>query len=818
MSEAVTQAPVRERPPYLAAAAAAAAILLLYILTIAPTTQFWDTSEYIAAAKVLGIPHPPGNPLFVLVAHVWGLIPIVGHYALRINLLSAISSALASGLLFLVAERFLRDIVPAPRWARIGAAFAGVLVGAASFTVWNQSVVNEKVYTLSLLSIALVLWLAVHWGDEPPGERRDHWLILIVYLVALSATNHLMGLLAVPAVLVYVEAAEADGDNLWERLLGAAGLFAAAGVGGLLFISWTKDHERTTQLLASLVILGGALWPVFKLHTSALTRIAFAAGTAGVAGWMTTNAWDGLEVLPLLGALALLTALFTLAYLTDNLRLVLVSIGVVAVGVSLWAFLRVRAVHFPAINEGEPVTRQAFVDVLAREQYQKGPLFPRQAELLWQYANYLQYFVWQYAHDWGARVRAFAALAFGALGLLGAARQWQRDRRAAIAMTALMVTVSVLLVFYLDFKYGFSIRPSENLLREVRERDYFFIASFQLWGVWVALGFGAALVSVSQALRRWLDDKRSWYAAAPVLLLALFPVWGNHLTASRAGEWMPRDFAWDLLQSVEPYGILITAGDNDTFPLWYMQEVEGVRRDVLVVNLSLANTDWHVRQVKRREVFPFDTTNAISLYRDSIWEAPTEPALSISYEEIDALPPYYQVTERSAFVVGNLRAVIEPRFLERSDIVTLQIIQDNLGKRPVYFSRTAGGIPDGLGFTPYLLGQGMARKLVPDSIQPGEGVVPLRALGWVELESTEELMFEEFHPESAARMRPRGWTDPPSEGILSLYAIMYAGFAEYIAAMAQDSTAAPIDPRTLARATDAARLSDLMFRQTSMFR
>jgi hypothetical protein len=812
-----TAGPTRERPPYLAAALVFGAILALYVVTIAPTTQFWDTAEYIAAAKVLGIPHPPGNPLFVLLAHVWGLIPLVAHYALRINLLAAVTSALASGLLFLVAERFLREIIPEPRWARIGAAFAGILVGATSFTVWNQSVVNEKVYTLSLLSIAVVLWLAVHWGDEPAGERRDHWLILIVYLVALSATNHLMGLLAIPAVLVYVEAAEAH-DNLWERLLAAAGLFTAAVIGGLLFLRWRADQEQTASLLLAVVILAGVLWPTFRFHTSPLTRIGLAAAAAGVAGWILATSWGNWQPLPLLGAAVLLLALGSFALRTGNLRLVLVALGVVAVGVSVWAVLPIRAAHYPAINEGEPITRQALMDVLNREQYQKGPLIPRQAELLWQYANYVQYFVWQFAHDWSARFRGLAAVLFGGLGLLGALRQWQRDKRGAIAMTALMVTVTVLLVFYLDFKYGFSIRPGENLTREVRERDYFFIASFQLWGIWVALGLGTALATVAGWLGTRLDQRLCWYASAPVLLTALLPFWGNHLTASRGGEWLPRDFAWDILQSVEPYGILITAGDNDTFPLWYMQEVEGVRQDVLVANLSLMNTDWHVRQLKRRAIVPFDTANAPPLFRHGDWQQPTESPLSMTYQQIDALPSFHQVTQRSVFTVGNLRAVIEPRYLERAHIVTLQLIQDNLGKRPFYFSRTAGNIPDGLGFTPYLLGQGLVRRLLADSVQPAEGIGLMRGLGWVDLGRTETLLFDLYHPESAAQERPRGWIDRPSEGILSLYAVVYAGFADYVSQAIRDTVAAPLEMQTLMRAREASTLADRMFRQTSFFR
>src|SRR5437899_3501918 len=193
--------PTVEQPPYLVAAAVSLGALIIYILTLAPTTQFWDTSEYIAAAYTLGIPHPPGNPLFVLLAHVFGLLPLAAGYAARINLFAAVTSAVSAGCWFLVAERWLRSFVPA-LWPRRLAALAGALVSATAFTVWNQSVVNEKVYTLSLLSIALILWLIVRWDDQPPGEAHDHHLLLIIYLLALTATNHMMGVLVGPVVLV----------------------------------------------------------------------------------------------------------------------------------------------------------------------------------------------------------------------------------------------------------------------------------------------------------------------------------------------------------------------------------------------------------------------------------------------------------------------------------------------------------------------------------------------------------------------------------------------------------------------------------------
>ena len=739
------------RPPYLAAAGAFAVILALYVATIAPTTQFWDTSEYIAAAKVLGIPHPPGNPLFVLIASVWGMLPLAAHYALRINLLAATTTAAAAGFLFLVAERMLASATALPRWLRLLTAGAGTLVGAASFTVWNQATVNEKTYTISLLSITLVMWLAVRWADavgradrrfdgstdgraggsagresfepsirrtaeppirqtaDPPIRRSadppatDRYLVLIAYLLMLTTGNHLMGLLGAPLVAVYLLWTEPRALARWQ-------LWAAIGV-------------------------------------------------------------------------ALLVA------------------------ASVWVYLPIRAPHFPPINEGEPTTWAALKAVLLREQYQKPPLTVRQADFLSQMGNYFQYFSWQYARDWSAAARAFFAVIFAGLGLAGAWRQLRRDRRAGIAMLALMVTITVVLVYYLNFKYGFSYRPADNLEREVRERDYFFVASFLLWGIWIAIGLGTLL----ETLAAWLsprggnqptaDAARGWRVAAPALAISLIPVAGNRISASRVGETVPRDFAIDLLQSVEPYAILITTGDNDTFPLWYAQEVEGVRRDVIIANQSLMRTDWHLRQINRRPTFPFDSSNAALPYRGTSWPPPANRPFSLTDPQLDALPEVYPLSRPAEFRVDSVVLQLQPRTLLRDDLATFQLIRDNLGKRPIYFSRTTGGYPDDIGFTPYLVTQGLARKLEPRPVRTSPGLVFDRRLGWVDLERTRELLFEVYHSQSASRRRPLGWIDRPSEGMLVVYGLVYAVYAD-LARVPQGEW--PASPELAARADSLA--------------
>jgi len=381
------------------------------------------------------------------------------------------------------------------------------------------------------------------------------------------------------------------------------------------------------------------------------------------------------------------------------------------------------------------------------------------------------------------------AVVFLFVGGAGAMRHWRADKRTALAMTVLMFTFTFMLIFYLNFKYGYSLHPEQPLAaHEVRQRDYFFMVSFALWGIWVAMGLAAGIEWVSELFReRQPNEARRWLYGTPLLALALIPLAGNRLTASRKGETLARDFAYDLLQSVEPYGVLVTAGDNDTFPLWYAQEVEGIRQDVTIVNLSLANTDWYVRQLQRRPVAPFDSAHAPAIYRGRQWPMPTDRLMTLSDAQLAALEQYYVLEDKRTARLGTgadtVRVTIDPQmlgrpYLERADVIVLQVIRDQLGKRPIYFSRTVGLYADQFGFTSHLEGHGFARVLRQKALVPSDSIKGVQSLGYVNVPRTTRLLFDVYHADAAARPRPRGWVDKPSEGILSLYGLTYYTMAQ----------------------------------------
>jgi hypothetical protein len=435
------------------------------------------------------------------------------------------------------------------------------------------------------------------------------------------------------------------------------------------------------------------------------------------------------------------------------------------------------------------------------------------------------YFRWQWLRDpfdSHPALQKMLATLFLLLGGLGGYVHWKRDRRSFSYFGPLMVMVTLALIYYMNFKYGSSQSPDlgDTVPREVRDRDYFYLWSFSAWSVWAALGLvwvwetiavllGSEKTKLgSQTLE--LPRRRSWLLASPVLAIALVPLLGNWKSASRAGQTDTADFAYDMLNSVEPYGILITAGDNDTFPLWYAQEVEGIRRDVIVACLSLLNTDWYTRQLLRRPIYEYDSLHGPALYRGKQWKKPTRPPLNLTMQQADAVPSVIELTSPQTFRKEgtDIAITIQPRpfgefaGLERADLFVLYMIRDAYPERPFYFGRTTGGYAEEMGFAPYTVTTGLARKLVPRIPTAGNSIVSLPGGEWFDLQTTRALWETAFKgPASLARREL--WVDRPSAGIPYLYLRTGLELSQALALAGQTAEAARIRAQVerIARAT-----------------
>jgi pentatricopeptide repeat protein len=325
------------------------------------------------------------------------------------------------------------------------------------------------------------------------------------------------------------------------------------------------------------------------------------------------------------------------------------------------------------------------------------------------------------------------------LGITGLFYQLNRDYKNWWAILLLFLMTGVAIIFYLN-----------QYPNQPRERDYAYAGSFYFFAVWIGLG----VLTVFEGLSKLTGEK----IAAPVAgVLCFFAVpvimgsqdWDDH---DRSGRYLARDVAFNYLNSCAKDAILFTNGDNDTFPLWYAQEVEGMRTDVRVCNLMLLNTDWYINQMKRKtyESDPLPVTLPAKKYYDGInnqvfivektkdpvnistiidWVNSDNKATKVQIsatEILDVIPSRtIRIPVDSANVIasgtvkpedaGKIVPYIDIKLkgnsILKSQLIVLDILAHNNWKRPVYY--VTGYHDDALGLEEYFQMEGLAYRLVP---------------------------------------------------------------------------------------------------------
>ena len=524
-----------------------------YLATMEPTVSFWDCGEFITTSAGLQIGHPPGAPLYSLLAHCLTLFATSDptKIALLSNALSALSGGITIGFLY----ASLRLMMSGNEWYKRVSALIGSLCYLFCDTAWFSATESE-VYSLSMLFSAVMIWamLRFHKSVQENGISSGYrWLILTSILTGLSIGVHQLSLLTIPSLLIVVVVA----------------------------LKSIQFHLKSSE-----------------------SRHFF------------------LKIIPS-------TLLFF------------------ALGLSVYLIIPIRSAANPPINCGKPSTAAAFRSYVNRDQYAKAPLWPRSwkdpnhtnhhyavwrgkggdVQLMLSYQMgymYLRYLMWNFSGRFNDK-QGFGSLQNGQfltglplvdralvgtsstpppdlagrshntyfmlpliLGLLGIFHQVQQQRRSFWVTLTLFLMGGLVLGIYMN-----------HPVYEPRERDYAYILSFYAFTIWIAYGALYLLEIIMKAVRRPIARKVS--AAVTTLLLIGVPTlmaqqnWDDH---NRAHRYIALDVATNILNSCDENAILITYGDNDTFPLWYAQHVEKIRTDVEVTNVNLAGGQrWLIKRL-----------------------------------------------------------------------------------------------------------------------------------------------------------------------------------------------------------------------------
>ncbi|MCI0751853.1 MAG: DUF2723 domain-containing protein, partial [Flammeovirgaceae bacterium] len=655
--------------------------LATYWFTMEDTASYWDCGEFIAVSYKLEVPHPPGAPLFLLLGRMFSFLALgdVTQVAYWINFLSVLSSAFTVLFLFwsitLFGRKILKtkndkDITLDQSLLLMGAGVVGALTYTFSDSAWF-SAVEAEVYAMSSFFTAFVVWAMLKWDVIEDESKANRWLILIFYMMGLSIGVHLLNLVTIPALaLIYYF--KKYKTTTWGIILTMLislfliilindiiipGLPSIAGSFEIFFVNTLRLPFGSGVIVFALLLISALIWGIMftqkkvkPVLNTFLVSIAFILiGYASYAVIVIRSSYDPpidendpQDVMSFVsylkreqyGSRPLLYG----QYFTAQVKGYKEGAPTYKKGKDRYEEKDRRVEYeyapqdqtiLPRIYSTDPDHQERYRDILGLREGQK-PTFADNIRFMfkhqigWMYVRYFMFNFagresdtqdanWMVPNQWFEKLpqklaenggrNNFFMIPF-ALGLIGMFYQLVNDQKNAAVISLLFILTGAALVVYLNSP------PAEP-----RERDYIYAGSYYAYCFWI----GFAVIAIANTLQKVINNLKVTTVAATLLCFsapALMAAqgWDDH---NRANRYFSVDSAINYLQSCEQQGVLFTGGDNDTFPLWYAQEVEGVRTDLRVIVLSYYNTDWYIAQSMRKhyESEPFPYTLSLEQYR-----------------------------------------------------------------------------------------------------------------------------------------------------------------------------------------------------------
>lgn len=784
----------RDKVTHLFALASFIIAFAAYSVTLEPTASLWDCSEFIASAYKLQVPHTPGTPLSLLVGRIFSMASFgdVSKVAASINLMSGLFSALTVTLVYYLIFFLCKEIGgpqhELPKSIRILSAAGGSLCLAFSDTFWF-SAVEAETYGIASFFLVLIVWLILTGKvlEEPLRSRR---LVLIFYLAGLAYCIHPMCLLALSILPFtwYTKARKLTFRNTILSILAslilvmiinrfvAVGLFELAFSLDLFLVNRLHFpfYSGAIMLLISLPFLFVFFvrkYPAYRTYAWA-TIFLFAGFTPYLLLFIRSNhnppidetnpenlamvkAYMNRESYP--SSPLVFGPYFDAAIkdVTVKKQVYYKSSRTYEVAGTLPAYqYDSRQTLLPRLYSNDPDHIDAYREWTGLKPEEK-PGFSDNLSFMFTYQlghMYLRYLMWNFAGresdvqnvGW---LRPWDRLSVSdfeharnqywmiplALGLSGAFYQYRKDKKFFIPVALFFLMTGPILALYLNSP---PIEP--------RERDYIYVGSYIAFCIWIGMGFAF----LGTCLSRFRHGTSITAVFATVIPLWMF--YQNFDDHDRSGRTFQVDNARNVLKSCAPNSILFTGGDNDTFPLWYLQEVEGFRTDVRVMVLSYMNTDWYINQLRKtyydsgafaltldekdyRQYGPndvlyvqesikteIDFRQYLGLLKD---EHPALRQVSRNGEPYHILPSrYLKVTapRESQFAGSQIPATsgemvlsIESNYLSKNVLAILDLIISNQWKRPIHFNFSSMNTL-GVNISDYLIQEGPVYRLIPE--------------------------------------------------------------------------------------------------------